>query len=130
MDFKFARLTISNSYLQRYIMPITLTINSQSLQVPEGGTVLDAINTSGTYIPQLCRDPDMKAIGACRTCLVQIEGMRGFPASCSAPARDGMVVWTDTPEVRRIRSGVIELTLGMLPQQPSAFGHSFPGGGG
>ena len=56
----------------------------------------------------------MKPIGACRTCLVQIDGTRGFPASCSVPARDGMVVRTDTPEVRRIRGGVLELTLGMV----------------
>ena len=101
-------------------MSITLTVNSQPVQVSEGASVLDAINTSGTYISQLCKDPDMKPIGACRTCLVQIEGMRGFPASCSVPARDGMVVWTDTPEVRRIRSGVLELTLAMLPRQQSA----------
>ena len=57
----------------------------------------------------------MKAIGACRTCLVEIEGTRGFPASCSVPARDGMVIRTDTPAVERIRAGVLELTLAMLP---------------
>ena len=57
----------------------------------------------------------MKAIGACRTCLVQIDGIRGFPASCSTPATEGMTVQTDSADVRRIRSGVIELTLGMLP---------------
>jgi formate dehydrogenase alpha subunit len=96
-------------------MTITLTINNSPVSVADGATVLDAINASKIYISQLCKDPDMKPIGACRTCLVQIEGMRGFPASCSVPAREGMVVWTDTPEVRRIRSGVLELTLGMLP---------------
>jgi formate dehydrogenase alpha subunit len=95
-------------------MTITLSINNQPVQVSDGASVLDAINSSGSYISQLCKDPDMKPIGACRTCLVQIEGMRGFPASCSIPAREGMVVWTDTPEVRRIRTGVLELTLGMV----------------
>ena len=98
-------------------MPITLTINDNPVTVPEGASVLDAINASGTYISQLCKDPDMKPIGACRTCLVQIEGTRGFPASCSVPARDGMVVATDGPDVQRIRSGVLELTLGMVSQQ-------------
>ncbi len=96
-------------------MSISLTVNGQSVQVPEGSTVLDAVNASNTYLSQLCKDPDMKAIGACRTCLVQVEGMRGFPASCSVPASDGLVVRTDTPEVERIRSGVLELTLAMLP---------------
>ena len=105
------------------VMTISLTINDSAVQVPDGSSVLDAVNASNTYLSQLCKDPDMKAIGACRTCLVQIEGMRGFPASCSVPASDGMVVRTDTPEVDRIRSGVLELTLAMLPsdspQQPA-----------
>ena len=95
-------------------MATTLTVNNQSVTVPDGGSVLDAINASGAYISQLCKDSDMKAIGACRTCLVQIDGIRGFPASCSVPAAEGMVVQTDSYEVRRIRSGVIELTMGML----------------
>ena len=96
-------------------MAIELTINGRKTEVAEGTSVLDAVNASGTYIPQLCKDPDMKPIGACRTCLVQVEGMRGFPACCSVPVRDGMKVWTDTPEVRRIRQGVLELTLAMFP---------------
>ena len=104
-------------------MSISVSINGKRVQVPEGASVLDAVNASNTYLSQLCKDPDMKAIGACRTCLVQVEGMRGFPASCSVPASDGMVVRTDTPEVERIRSGVLELTLAMLPsdapQQPA-----------
>ncbi|MCI0440046.1 MAG: formate dehydrogenase subunit alpha, partial [Chloroflexi bacterium] len=90
--------------------------NGHEVEVPNGSSVLDAINRSGTYISQLCKDPDMKPIGACRTCLVQIEGQRGFPASCSVPARDGLKVWTDTPEVQSIRRGVLELTLAMFPQ--------------
>ena len=96
-------------------MSIKLTINGHDVEVPESSSVLDAINSSGTYVPQLCRDPDMKPIGACRTCLVQIEGVRGFPASCSVPAADGMKVWTETPELTSIRRGVLELTLAMFP---------------
>ena len=96
-------------------MTVTLSVNGQSISVPEGATVLDAINASETYISQLCKDPDMKPIGACRTCLVQIDGVRGFPASCSVPAADGMAVNTESPEVMRIRSGIIELTMAMLP---------------
>ena len=101
-------------------MPISLIVNNNKVSVPDGATALDAVNASQTYLSQLCKDPDMKAIGACRTCLVQIEGMRGFPASCSVPAQDGMVIRTDAPEVERIRAGVLELTLAMLPPDAPA----------
>ena len=100
-------------------MTITLTINDHPVTVPGGASVLDAINAGETYISQLCKDPDMKPIGACRTCLVQIDGVRGFPASCSTPARDGMVINTESQEVRRIRSGILELTMAMLPGERS-----------
>ncbi|MYC05747.1 MAG: formate dehydrogenase subunit alpha [Chloroflexi bacterium] len=103
-------------------MSITLSINGYPTTVSESATVLDAINQSGTYISQLCKDPDMKPIGACRTCLVQIEGVRGYPASCAVPVSDGMSVWTDTPEVQAMRKGVLELTLAMFPSN-GANGH-------
>lgn len=100
-------------------MSISIQINGNEVEVNEGASVLDAINQSGTYISQLCKDPDMKPIGACRTCLVQVDGMRGFPASCSVPATEGMKVSTDTPEAENMRKGVIELTLGMFPENGS-----------
>ena len=103
-------------------MTTTLTINGSPVQVHDGATVLDAINQSGTYISQLCKDPDMKPIGACRTCLVQVEGVRGYPASCAVPVTEGMSVWTDTPEVEAMRRGVLELTLAMFPSN-GANGH-------
>ena len=95
-------------------MSISVEVDGRELEVPDGASVLDAINSSGTYISQLCKDPDMNAIGACRTCLVEIEGTRGFPASCSVPASDGLKVWTDTPRVKTIRRGVLELTQAMV----------------
>ena len=101
-------------------MTITLAINGKRVAVSDGASVLDAINQSGTYISQLCKDPDMKPIGACRTCLVQIEGQRGFPASCSIPAADGMSVLTETPEASDIRKGVLELTMAMFPENGAA----------
>src|SRR5215212_3255626 len=94
---------------------ITVTIDGQSVQVAQGGSALDAINAAGVAIPQLCKDADQKARGACRTCLVQVEGMRGFPASCTTPCADGMQISVNTPEAQRIRRGVIELTMGMHP---------------
>ena len=103
-------------------MTITLAINGHDVAVDEGASVLDAVNRSGTYISQLCKDPDMKPIGACRTCLVQIEGVRGYPASCAVPATDGMRVWTDTPEAQAMRRGVLELTLAMFPDDANGAG--------
>ncbi len=100
-------------------MTVTLSINGKRVEVGDGATVLDAINRSGTYISQLCKDPDMKAIGACRTCLVQVEGARGLPASCSLPAAEGMSVLTETDEAREVRRGVLELTLAMFPDEDS-----------
>ena len=96
-------------------MTITLAINGKQVTVNDGATVLDAINQSGAYISQLCKDPDMKAIGACRTCLVEIDGMRGLPASCSVPAAEGMSVQTETEDARDTRRGVLELTMAMFP---------------
>jgi len=83
--------------------------------VPAGASVLDAIKRAGAYIPQLCKDPDQKARGACRTCLVQIDGMRGFPASCTTASAEGMIIHVSGAEVERLRRGVLELTMAMHP---------------
>ena len=95
-------------------MHVTLTVDGKPVAVPQNSTVLDAIRRLGIYVPQLCKDPDRPALGACRTCLVQVDGMRGTPASCSTPVQQGMIVRTDSEEVTRIRRGVLDLTLGML----------------
>jgi formate dehydrogenase alpha subunit len=95
-------------------MTITLTVNGHDVEVPDGSSVLDAVNSSGAYVSQLCKDPGMGPNAACRTCLVEVEGRRGFPASCTLPAAVGMKVWTDTPDVQRIRKGVLELTMAMV----------------
>ena len=95
-------------------MAITLHVDGGEVRVPDGASVLDAVNVSGAYVPQLCKDPDMGPNAACRTCLVEVEGARGFPASCTMPAAPGMKVRTDTPDVERVRTGVIELTMAMV----------------
>ena len=91
-----------------------VTIDESSVEVPEGATVLDAVNRLGIPLPQLCKDPDRAPLGACRTCLVHVEGQRGLPAACHLPARDGMIVRTDHPEAVRVRRAVLDLTLSML----------------
>jgi formate dehydrogenase alpha subunit len=95
-------------------MSLRLTIDGRTVDVEAGASVLDAVNRLGVTLPQLCKDPDRPPLGACRTCLVAVEGQRGFPASCHLPARDGMVVRTDTPDVVRMRRAVLDLTLSML----------------
>ena len=91
-----------------------VTIDESSVEVPEGATVLDAVNRLGVELPQLCKDPDRSPLGACRTCLVHVEGQRGLPAACHLPARDGMVVRTTHPDAVRVRRAVLDLTLSML----------------
>jgi len=91
-----------------------LVVDGQAAEVAAGATVLDAVNRLGIALPQLCKDPDRPPLGACRTCLVQVEGQRGAPAACHLPAREGMVVSTTAPEVVRIRSVVLDLTRSML----------------
>jgi formate dehydrogenase alpha subunit len=99
---------------------ITLTVDGHAVAVPPGGSVLDAVNQAGIYLPQLCKDPDRPPLGTCRTCLVSVEGLAGVPTACSTPAHDGMVVRTDAPAVDRLRRGVLQLTLDMLPADDPA----------
>ncbi len=95
-----------------------LVIDGRSVELPEGATVLEGVNRLGIPLPQLCKDGDRAPLGACRTCLVHVEGQRGLPAACHLPARDGMVVATEHPDAVRVRRGVLDLTLSMLT--PSA----------
>jgi formate dehydrogenase alpha subunit len=91
-----------------------VTIDGRAIELPAGATVLDAVNRLGIALPQLCKDPDRAPLGACRTCLVHVEGQKGLPAACHLPAREGMVVSTTHPDAARVRAGVLDLTLGML----------------
>jgi len=93
----------------------TLTIDGIEVEVEEGAMVLSAIRSLGMEIPTLCHQDGLSPYGACRLCIVEIEGMRGFPASCSTPAKDGMVVRTNTPRVQQLRRSVLELILSEHP---------------
>lgn len=95
-------------------MTQNLSIDGKAVSVADGATVLDAVAAAGASIPHLCKDDDQRPIGACRTCLVQVDGMRGFPASCYLPAADGMNVTTAGEQLDRIRRTVLDLTLAML----------------
>ena len=99
-----------------------MIVDGRRVEVSPGATVLDAVNTLEIPLPQLCKDPDRPALGACRTCLVHVEGQRGTPAACHLPARDGMVVSTTHPDVVRIRAMVLDLTRSMLSEGPQRDG--------
>src|SRR5213594_2623410 len=95
---------------------VRLTIDGREVELPEGATVLEGVNRLAIPLPQLCKDPDRAPLGACRTCLVHVEGQRGLPASCHLPARDGMVVSTEHPDAIRVRKAVLDLTRSMLTE--------------
>ena len=89
----------------------TLTIDDIKVEVPEGTSVLHAARQAGIRIPTLCHIEGRDPIGACRVCLVEIEGARTLVASCSQPVNDGMVVHTTSRAVREGRRTVVELLL-------------------
>ncbi len=90
---------------------VNLTINGKSVSVPEGTTVLEAAKQAGFEIPTLCYLKEINEIGACRVCLVEIEGVDRLAASCVTPVTEGMVVKTNTPKVRAARKTNMELIL-------------------
>jgi predicted molibdopterin-dependent oxidoreductase YjgC len=97
------------------VKTLKLTINGQKLEVNSGSTVLEAARHAGIYIPTLCYDPDLKPYGGCCMCVVEIDGVRGLPTSCTTPVTDGMVVKTDTPLIEESRRATIELIMANHP---------------
>ncbi|MEW6742479.1 MAG: 2Fe-2S iron-sulfur cluster-binding protein [Planctomycetota bacterium] len=94
-----------------------LTIDGRVVEAQEGESVLQCALRHEIRIPNLCTHPILPAYGACRMCLVKIEGMRGYPSSCTTPAADGMVVEAITPELKDLRRRILQL---MLLEHPSA----------
>ncbi len=94
---------------------VTLTIDGQRVTVPRGTSIMAAARSHGTAIPKLCATDSVEAYGSCRLCLVEIEGRRGTPASCTTPAEDGLVVHTQTPRLATLRKGVMELYISDHP---------------
>ncbi|HEY64209.1 MAG TPA: molybdopterin-dependent oxidoreductase [Caldilineae bacterium] len=90
-------------------MMIRLTIDGETVEVPEGTTVLRAAQQAGIDIPTLCDHPELVPYGGCRLCLVEIEGAPALQTSCTLPASNGMVVYTNTPRVREARKLILTL---------------------
>jgi formate dehydrogenase major subunit len=95
--------------------PVTLTIDGFDVTVPEGTSVMRAASEAGMQIPKLCATDSLEAFGSCRLCVVEIEGRRGTPASCTTPVMEGMVVHTQSQKVKKIRKGVMELYISDHP---------------
>ncbi len=94
---------------------VTLTVDGRAVTVPAGTSVMRAAAESGGSIPKLCASDNLASFGSCRLCLVEIEGMRGTPASCTTPVSDGMIVKTQTPRLDKLRKGVMELYISDHP---------------
>jgi NADH dehydrogenase/NADH:ubiquinone oxidoreductase subunit G len=95
-----------------------VTIDGTTLEVEAGTTILEAAGLAGSHVPVLCYDERQDPFGACRVCLVGVEGAPGPLPSCTTPCRDGMVVDTQDETSRRVVKGVVELVLSELPHPP------------
>ncbi|HET6552692.1 MAG TPA: formate dehydrogenase subunit alpha [Dyella sp.] len=94
---------------------VELDIDGRSIRVPEGTSVMRAAAQAGIAIPKLCATDMLEAFGSCRLCLVEIEGRKGYPASCTTPVGVGMKVHTQTSKLAEIRRGVMELYISDHP---------------
>jgi formate dehydrogenase major subunit len=94
---------------------ITLTIDGYTVTVPVGTSLMRAAAENAINIPKLCATDSLEPFGSCRLCLVEIEGRRGYPASCTTPAEAGMVVRTQSPKLQEVRKGVMELYISDHP---------------
>src|SRR2546425_5084273 len=90
---------------------VTITIDGNQVEARPGELVIAAAERNGVYVPRFCWHPRMKPVGMCRMCLVEIDGVRGLPPSCTTPVADGMVVRTESPAVKKARDGVLEFLL-------------------
>ena len=94
---------------------VTLEVDGIPVTVPAGTAVIRAAALAGVAIPKLCATDSLDAFGSCRLCLVEIEGRKGFPASCTTPVADGMKVRTHSEGIDKLRRGVMELYVSDHP---------------
>ena len=88
---------------------VEITVDGESVAVPEGSTILDACRRADINTPTLCWAENLTPVNVCRVCVVEVEGSRVLVPSCSRPAEEGMVVFTDSDRVRTSRRMVLEL---------------------
>ncbi|GMU39740.1 MAG: formate dehydrogenase subunit alpha [Chloroflexota bacterium] len=92
---------------------VRVTVDGVAVDVPRDAMILDAVERAAASLPHLCRPDDRGPLGACRTCLVEVEGAPRLAAACHTPVADGMAVRTTSERAERVRRGVLDLTLGM-----------------
>ena len=90
---------------------VKLMIDQKAVEVPEGSTIMEAAENAGIPIPRLCFLKDINEIGACRVCVVEIEGREKLVTSCNNEVEDGMIIYTNSPKVRRNRKKTVEMIL-------------------
>ena len=94
---------------------VTLTIDDREITVPDGTSIMRASIMAGINVPKLCATDSLEPFGSCRLCVVEIEGRRGYPASCTTPVAEGLKVHTQTPKLADIRRGTMELYISDHP---------------
>jgi formate dehydrogenase major subunit len=94
---------------------VSVEIDGKTVLVPEGTSVMRAAAEAGIDIPKLCATDSLEPFGSCRLCLVDIDGRKGSPASCTTPVASGMKVRTQTPKLAELRRGVMELYISDHP---------------
>jgi formate dehydrogenase major subunit len=95
---------------------VTIEIDGASVTVPAGTSIMRAAASVGNQIPKLCATDNLRAFGSCRLCLVEIEGRRGYPASCTTQVTEGMKIRTQSDKLSQLRRGVMELYVSDHPQ--------------
>lgn len=96
-------------------MKLKIEINGKAYEVQKGETILQALNRNGINVPTLCHMKDFIPTGACRICVVELEGSARLVSSCSFPVADGMKIWTHSPRVIEARKTIVELLLSNHP---------------
>ncbi|HDQ45152.1 MAG TPA: 2Fe-2S iron-sulfur cluster binding domain-containing protein [bacterium] len=96
---------------------VNLFIDETAVTVEAGTTIMEAAETLGIRIPRLCYHPDLSIEGACRVCVVEVEGSRNFIPSCATPVQEGMRIRTNSPEIRQARRDLIELIIDNHPRE-------------
>ncbi|HEY8539225.1 MAG TPA: 2Fe-2S iron-sulfur cluster-binding protein, partial [Steroidobacteraceae bacterium] len=90
---------------------VTVQIDGVSVTVPAGISVMRAAALARKQVPKLCATDNLQAFGSCRLCLVEIEGRKGYPASCTTEVADGMKIRTQSEALTKLRRGVMALYL-------------------
>ena len=96
-----------------------VVVDGRKVEVAEGATVLEAARAADSYVPTLCFDDRLEQFGACRVCMVGIEGGRAPVAACTTPCTEGMEVHTTDETARRVASNTVELVMSELPVAPA-----------